>query len=176
MKFLKTLLIILLALIALVMLVAAFLPSTVVVSRSVEINKPVEEVFAYVSRYRERQQWDPWLEQDPGAKVTISDPDSGVGSSYAWDGEVIGSGNMVIEALEANKSVTAKLNFVNPQPMSADVMWDLKATANGTRATWSFSSSLHYPIGRIMGLFMDQLLGPDFEKGLANLKELIESK
>jgi len=33
----------------------------------------------------------------------------------------------------------------------------------------------HSPVNRWFGLFMDKLVGPDFDAGLANLKRLSES-
>ena len=51
MKILKNLLIIIVAIIALLLIVAVFLPSEYRVERSVEINKPAEEVYNYVADF-----------------------------------------------------------------------------------------------------------------------------
>jgi Polyketide cyclase / dehydrase and lipid transport len=52
----------------------------------------------------------------------------------------------------------------------------LAPEGTGTRATWSldtdFSGSL---LGRYFGLALDRMVGPDYEKGLAQLKALAES-
>jgi len=176
MKTFKTVLLIIIVLIIIVLLVALFLPAEYNVARSIGINKPVEVVFAQVSGFQNRGEWDPWLKQEPTAEVTHSDPDSGVGATYAWEGEKIGAGKMKIEEIVANKSVKSTLEFLEPQPMKALVSWQLEPTDSGTRAIWTISGKLNYPVGRFMGLFMDSMIGADFEQGLANLKKFIEER
>jgi hypothetical protein len=45
-----------------------------------------------------------------------------------------------------------------------------------TRVTMAMEGDLgHSPVNRWFGVFMDRLVGPDFEAGLANLKRLGES-
>jgi hypothetical protein len=46
-----------------------------------------------------------------------------------------------------------------------------------TQVTWVMDSDNGWnPISRWFGVFMDKMLGPDFEKGLAGLKSLSEGK
>ena len=47
--------------------------------------------------------------------------------------------------------------------------------AAGTRVTWTNEGDMGAnPVNRYFGLFMDRLVGPDFEGGLKNLKALVE--
>ena len=46
-----------------------------------------------------------------------------------------------------------------------------------TKLVWTFESDNGLnPFSRWMGLFMDKMLGPDYEKGLANMKAYCEMK
>ena len=173
MKIIKKILLILVIIVALVLIVAIFLPANVKVVRTIEINKPVEQVYLTLSTFQGRSSWDPWLETEPTANVTVSS-DSGVGAFYEWDGEKLGAGKMTIKEVIPNRLIKSELTFLRPQTSSADVTWLLKPTATGTETSWVFESALGYPVERIMGLFFESMLGPDLERGLSNLKKVLE--
>lgn len=169
MKVLKIILGIIAATIALFLIIAVFLPSEVTVERSLTIEAPDSVVFDYITDFNHRAEWDPWLEMEPDAKVTLNEISKGVGAGYSWEGEVIGSGNMVIDKVDKNKSVNSTLTFLTPQTSEGKVEWQLEPTENGTNITWSFYSEMGYPVERYFGLMMDGVLGPQLQKGLENL-------
>ena len=50
-----------------------------------------------------------------------------------------------------------------------------KKTEKGTHVTWSFDSEFGLNlVGRYFGLMLDGIVGPDYEKGLQNLKTMAE--
>ena len=52
---------------------------------------------------------------------------------------------------------------------------ELVADAGGTRVVWVDAGDLgNNPVNRWFGLFLEKIIGPDFERGLANLKRLVE--
>ena len=54
---------------------------------------------------------------------------------------------------------------------------DLKPEGNQTQVTWGFESELGLnPMSRWMGLMMDNWVGGDYERGLVNLKTLVEQQ
>jgi uncharacterized protein YndB with AHSA1/START domain len=174
MQILKKILIAIVVIVVLLLVVAIFLPSEYHVSRSIEINRPDSVVFEKVANYNHRAGWDPWLSMEPGAKTGVSGPVGEPGSQWYWDGEKIGKGRMTIEEVEKNRRIKSKLEFIEPQSGESDVAWQFTPTANGTQVSWSFSGQSEYPIGRYFGLMMDSMVGGDFEKGLANLKNVCE--
>ena len=176
MKVLKIILFVVVLLAGIVLAVAAFLPAEYHVSRSIEINKPVDLVFNTIDNFKDRPAWDPWLSQDPDAEVTYAGPDSGVGASYSWKGKIIGAGKLTVMEVEENKSIKSKLEFFEPKMAASQIWWQLEPTANGTKATWTNRGDLSYPIERLFGPMLDGMLGPDFEKGLINLKKVVEEK
>lgn len=169
MKVLKIILGIIIAIIALVLIVAIFLPSEVTVERSAVIEAPDSVVFNYITDFTERANWDPWLEMDPDAKVTLGEIQKGVGAGYAWEGEVTGSGEMIIDEVVENKSVKSTIKFYSPQTGDGKIEWRLEPVENGTNLTWSFYSEMGYPVERFFGLMMEGMLGPQLEKGLENV-------
>ena len=169
MKILKIILGIVVAIIALFLLVALFLPSEVTVERTAVIEAPDSVIFDYITDFNNRTDWGPWFEMEPEAKVTLTEVTKGVGAGYAWEGEVIGSGDMVINEVEENKSVKSTIKFLSPNSGEGTVLWKLEPVENGTQLTWSFSANMDYPHGRLMGLFMDGMLGEDLENGLENV-------
>ncbi|MEX0287375.1 MAG: SRPBCC family protein [Paracoccaceae bacterium] len=153
------------------------LPRNVEVARSVEIDAPAEQVFPHVNSLKATQAWSPWLERDPDVKLTFEGPDTGVGSKMAWTSEepTVGAGTQEITESVENKSVKTALDFGDMG--TAVATFDLAAAGGKTTLTWGLNSDMGAgPVGRWMGLMMDSWVGGDYEKGLANLKTLVESE
>jgi hypothetical protein len=52
---------------------------------------------------------------------------------------------------------------------------ETEGTGNQTTVTWAFMGHMSYPFN-FMTLFMDSMLGKDLEKGLNNLKGIMEKQ
>ncbi len=177
MKALKIIGMIVGGLIALFLIVAAILPASYRVERAIEINRPAEVIYELVVNLPNWPKWDPFTEQEPTAKYAYTGVEGTVGSSWMWEGkEKIGTGRLTIEEVVANQSVRSKLEFIAPQAMLAQDLWNLTPTDNGTKVTWAVTGELDYPVGRVFGIFMEGMLGPTFERGLANLKRVSEQQ
>ena len=174
MKVLKILLWVLGTLVFITLIVPLLLPKTYTVKRSAEIKAPIETAYLIAADFDYRPKWDPWLSMDPDAEVSIIGESNKVGSGYTWDGEVIGSGKITIKELEENKKIISDLEFFDPRPGKADVLWTFSEINGITSASWSIMGNLAYPVERLMGLFMDKMLGPDLEKGIESFKGLCE--
>jgi len=175
MKILKYLVIGLVSLVVLVFIVSMFFSSKIHAERSVTINAPVDVVFAQVNTLKNWPKWDPWMSKDPNAENTYEGPESGVGSIHKWKSKVreVGSGAMTLTSSVPNESLDFKLEFEGRGSSMAG--FKFKADGPNTMVTWSLDMDAGMnPIMRIMGSMMDKMIGPDFEKGLNNLKELCE--
>jgi hypothetical protein len=54
---------------------------------------------------------------------------------------------------------------------------ELIPQADGTKVVWIDAGDLGMnPLNRWFGVFLDKLIGPDFEKGLANIAKKVEGK
>ncbi|MEM6842511.1 MAG: SRPBCC family protein [Bacteroidota bacterium] len=175
MKLLKKILVGVLAVVVLFLVAAVFLPSSYHVERSVVIQEPINKVYPQVSNLNHWSAWNPWTEADPTVENTIQGSGHEVGSVWAWNGEKIGVGSLTIQELEPNKFIQSRLVFEEPQMFESDDIWKFEQTESGTRVTWINEGNLAYPVDRVFGLFIDGMLGKDFERGLTNLKHVTEN-
>jgi len=163
---------------ALLLLVAAayLLPRQVHVDRSITVNAPRTAVFEQINGYATFNTWSPWFALDPNAKYTFEGPATGVGAKMSWVGDpsALGSGSQVITASQAGERVASDVDF--GQGGVAKQVISLAADGEGTRVTWGIDIDLGMnPVSRYFGLAMDGMVGKDFEKGLANLKKVVEA-
>lgn len=177
MKILKYLVIGTLVLIAGLVGVGFFLPDTVHVERSTTVNARPSTAYAVLDGFKQFNKWSPWAGIDPNTKYESSGPIWGVGAKHAWSSEDanVGKGSQEIIASERDKSVTIKLIF---EGFDSDntATYTLTPEGEGTKVTWGYDSTFKGNLlGRYFGTMMDGMLGPDYEKGLAQLKTLIES-
>ena len=72
--------------------------------------------------------------------------------------------------------VAIKLDFIRPFEGHNVAEFTLRSTRGHTTVTWVMHGPNSY-IGKLMSVFidMDQMIGRDFETGLANLKSIAES-
>ena len=176
MKILKVLLYILLALILVLVLLGFVGPKSYDVSRTIEINAPVSVAFAYLKSLKKQNEWGPWSEMDTTMQVSYYGEDGTVGFVSRWDGEKAGKGEQRISSISGT-TVETDLTFNTPWGDSKSVGYLHAANvASGTEVTWGFRGENNF-IGRIFGVFMnmEKGVGPMFEKGLQNLKQMIES-
>ena len=73
-------------------------------------------------------------------------------------------------------AVAIDLRFLKPFKSQAITRFDVQPAEGGAAVTWTMDGAKTL-VTRIMGLFksMDAMIGPDFEKGLAQLKAAVEA-
>lgn len=151
------------------------LPRQVHVERQIVIEAQRATVFALVDGFKQFNKWSPWAGIDPNAAYKVEGPEFGVGAKQSWVGDpkTVGSGTQEIIEAEPFARVKSRLAFGENPPATAEFVFTPEGS--GTQVTWSFDSDMGAgPVGRWFGLMMDRLIGPDYEKGLANLKTLAE--
>src|SRR5262245_21452972 len=145
------------------------------VERSIVIDAPRATVFALVDGFKQFNKWSPWAALDPNARYTIEGPEFGVGAKQSWNGDpkTVGAGSQEIVDVKPMESVTSRLDFGQQGTATATML--LTPQAAGTRVIWSLETDNGAgPVGRWFGLMMDRWVGPDYERGLVNLKKLAE--
>src|SRR3954468_10394147 len=105
MKILKNVLIALGVILVIGAIGTYFLPSHYQISNSIEINKPVDVVYAQVADYNNWKAWGPWIEMEPDAKITLAGNPAEVGHSMSWDGKKLGEGSMTIAAVNPHSGI-----------------------------------------------------------------------
>jgi hypothetical protein len=162
--------------------VVATRPSTYHVERKLEVAAPADLVFGVLNDLHQFAGvlvlfGSLWEKLDPNMQKTFEGPAAGVGQSYAWSGKEVGKGKMTIEESVPGQKVGMKLEFVEPMESTATCALTLAGTPTGSFVTWSMDGN-HNFIGKAFGMFMnmDNMLGSDIEKGLAQLKTVAEGK
>ena len=173
---LKSIAIIVVVLIAGVLVFAATKPDTFRVQRAASIKAPPEKVFALINDFNRWAVWSPWEKKDPAMKRTFGAVTSGKGARYAWEGNKdVGQGSMEIAESVPPSKVTLKLDFVKPFEAHNMVEFTLEPKGDATNVTWAMQGPTPY-FAKIIHVFinMDNMVGKDFETGLANLKSTAE--
>lgn len=175
----KKVLITLAALVAVLLIVVATRPNTYHVERSAKIEAPADVIFAEVSDFQTFKEWSPWAKLDPAIQTTISTPSSGVGATYAWQGnKKVGKGKMTFTESQAPTHTKERLEFIEPFAGVAEAEMNIKPEGgNAATVTWSMSGKANFmmkAVGLVMN--MDKSVGSQYEEGLANLKRIAEAK
>ena len=169
---------IIIVLVVIVFLVfVALRPSQYRIERSTAIAAPVAAIFHQINDLHKSAVWSPWLKIDPKVKVAYEGPTAGVGASSTWAGNTeIGEGRQTIIESKTDELVRIKLEFVKPMAGVATTDFVLKSDGGRTHVTWSMYGDNNF-IGKIFCLFMnqDKMIGSQFEKGLSDLKTLVET-
>jgi len=173
---LKRLAIAAVAVVVILVAVISMQPATYKVERSLDMSAPAAAVFPLVNDYKARVAWYPWDKLDPNQKRTYSEPSSGVGASYGWDGnDQVGKGSQKMTLSKVNERIEEELHFITPMESTARVSFAFAPAGEGTKITWTLEGDNDF-MGKAFGLVMsmDKMIGPDFESGLAALKTASE--
>jgi effector-binding domain-containing protein len=176
-------LLLLIMLFTLLLVAAYFMPDKAHGERSIVIDRAPSLVFAAVNGYRGFNNWSPWAKLDPNAVYTRSGPETGVGARLAWKGNSeVGEGVQEIRISEPYTRVQTALDF---GPMGqGQSTFSLVPVGEATRLAWSFDSELPLGlnsklpwnlVGRLMGPWIGEEVGKDYEHGLSSLKALLEA-
>jgi hypothetical protein len=165
------------ALFIILAIVVATRPADFHVSRSITIAAPPSAAFSEVNDFH-RWSWNPWGKIDPNMKQSYEGPASGVGASYTWAGNnQVGEGRMTISESQPDALIRIKMDFFKPFAGTSMAEFMFKPQDQQTLVTWSMSGKNNF-IAKAMGLFMnmEKMIGDQFEKGLVDLKSIVENK
>jgi len=179
MKILKYIVIAIVGLIAIVAIIGFFSPRNVTLERSITINASSASIFEEINGYENFNNWSPWAKIDPeNTTYTYEGADTGVGAKMSWTStnSDVGEGSQEIMESIPNEKIRTEMFFGDfPDPNYANFLIVKEGESN--RVTWTFEGDMGTsPIGKLMGRFMESMLGPSYEDGLQNLKELVEAK
>ena len=173
---LKISLLVIVGLLAALACVIAVQPPEYQVTRSATIQAPANVVFDQINDFHKWEAWSPWGKLDPAMKTTYTGPAAGTGASYAWVGNKdVGEGRMTILESRPTEFVRIRLEFIAPFASVANTEFSVKPEGNSVAVTWMMSGEKNF-LSKAMGLVqsMDKMIGPDFERGLAQLKSVAE--
>lgn len=180
MRFLLKLLFLLISIVAIVLIVGLFVDGDFSVSRKVTINQPKDVVFDYLSLIGNQQEYGVWQKKDPKIDIKTTGTDGTVGFISSWDSkmEEVGKGEQEIKEIVDDKLIATEIRFIRPMETTSQAYLEIsEESANSSTVEWKLEGGSPYP-WNIFALFMDmdKEIGPDLDKGLKNLKSILESQ
>ncbi|MSU22089.1 MAG: hypothetical protein EXS30_11925 [Pedosphaera sp.] len=176
MKLVKKPLLFFFGLAVVLVVISLFLPSSVHVERMLAIPAPPEKVFDQINTLKNWEKWSPWHQLDPNMKLQYDGAPSGIGTKYSWQSKQrnVGNGTLTITKSVPHSTIETAMHFDDGDGIGR---FKLEKIRDTTQVTWSMDSDMgKNPIAKYVGLFMDKMVGPDFEKGLNNLKMVCDGK
>lgn len=162
--------------VAVLCVVVAMQPEDFKITRSATMNAAPDKVFEQVNDFHKWEGWSPWAKLDPAMKTTYSGTPSGTGSSYSWVGnDQVGEGKMTITESHPSEHIKIDLEFIKPFAAKNVTEFTFKPDGDKTNVTWTMAGKNNF-IAKAFNLAMnmDKLVGADFEKGLTQLKTVVE--
>ncbi|MDA0577368.1 MAG: SRPBCC family protein [Verrucomicrobia bacterium] len=160
------------------LIVVALQPSDFRIQRSATMQAPVAEVFAQVNDFHNWETWSPWAKLDPETKKAFEGAPAGIGAIHTWAGnKMVGEGRMTLTESRPGEYIQIKLEFLKPYEPTNTSEFSFKGAGGQTTVTWAMSGHNGF-VSKAFCLFMDmdKIVGGDFEKGLAQLKAVVESQ
>lgn len=142
------------------------------VQRSVVIPADAPTIHALINDFHKWTAWSPRDDVDPQMTRTYSGPPSGVDARYAWSGNrKAGSGSMSITGSNSSR-IDLVVSFLKPFKATNPTTFVLREVDGGTEVTWRMTGE-HTGFAALLFRFasMDKMIGPDFERGLAQLSK-----
>ncbi|MEZ4846181.1 MAG: SRPBCC family protein [Bdellovibrionota bacterium] len=156
--------------------IAGTMPKSYVVERSIEIHAIQDDVFDWVADFSKWKQWSPWFEYEPNATYQYSGEMGMKDSSIRWDGKIVGRGTMTLDKIEPHHHLFMTLMFETPHRTKAQAVLAFEPVGEQTKVTWTNQGDLEYPMGRLFGPFLKDMIGKDILKGLEKLKVHAEKR
>ena len=155
----------------------AMQPSRFRITRKATIAVPAPAVFAQVNDFHKWEAWSPWEKVDPALKRTYEGAPTGTGAVYSWAGNnQVGEGRMTIIESRPSDLIRIKLEFFKPFAATHTAEFAFEPEGDRTAVTWSMAGENKFIAKGISLLMnMDKMIGGQFERGLAEMKSIVES-
>ncbi|MEG9328766.1 SRPBCC family protein [Salinimicrobium catena] len=147
-------------------------------SRTVVINRPKAEVYAYIRQLKKQSSWMPWFLNDPQFVIKYKGKDGKLGAASYWKGNNRVEGIQKITKLHEGKLLETELLFLRPyKSLTLNYMAVKELEPDRTKMVWGVKGVHRFPASVFMWLYgMERAIGKDFETGLQNLKQILEKK
>jgi hypothetical protein len=111
--------------------------------------------------------------------VTFSGAPAGLNAVYDWDGNKdVGAGRCTIVESRPNEFVKIRLDFFRPFAAVNTAEFSFTPAGDETTVTWLMYGQKNKFMFKVLHLCMnmDKMVGSQFEKGLADMKRIVEAE
>jgi hypothetical protein len=171
------LLVIVVVVVVALLLFAASRPNGFRVERTARIKAPAEKIFPLIDDFHAWVSWSPYEKIDPALQRSYSGAEHGKGAVYEWLGNnKVGKGRMEIAQSSPPAKIVIALHFMKPFEARNTAEFTMVPEGDATSVTWAMHGSSPF-MAKVMCIFMsmDNMVGKQFEEGLANLKAVAEA-
>jgi hypothetical protein len=148
------------------------------IEKTIEINRNSALVFDYLRETKNQDNFSVWNMTDPGMKKKYKGKDGTVGFTYSWDSSMknVGAGEQEITGIEEGKGIDYAIRFFRPMQNTGKTNFRITRIGDEkTSVAWNFDSPSKFPMVLLSPIFKI-MLGKDLEKGLVNLKRILEKQ
>jgi hypothetical protein len=148
------------------------------IEKSIEINKSSKLVYEYLKMTKNQDNFSVWNMTDPDMKKKYQGSDGTIGYVYSWDSanRNVGAGEQEIISIVEGKSIEYAIRFFRPMQNTGISKFEIISKAEEiSSVVWIFDSPSKFPMSLFSPIFK-RMLGKDIEKGLINLKGILEKK
>lgn len=176
MKWVKRVLVTLVAFVAILALTSLFLPSEVAVTTTKTVQAEPEAMVALLTTPATWLAWSPWNEQHmPQMTSSYEGPKTGVGARWVWKDPEHGDGSLEITKVDGLKRVDYQLKFADFKPMVSHVA--LTPDGDGVAVTWDSVWDIGAnPFWRWMGLLMEDAMAEEYHQAIDGLAKAATGK
>ena len=175
MRVVKIILVLLLVIVAAGFVAMMVIPTKKHTERSITINAPISDVYAYLARLENFSQWSGWNSRDASIKNTLAGTDATMDASTHWVGDS-SEGHIRIIGLNGNKLIKHEISYLKPEEKTARSNFRLISSNGQTNVTWEFEVLTPRP-QNLLSVFKKDThkSAEELEAGLRNLKQAIET-
>jgi hypothetical protein len=164
--------------IVLLLIIGLFVKKDYSVAKEIIVNKSKSVVFEYLKFLKNQNKFSVWASMDPNMKTEYRGTDGTEGFVSAWESENknVGKGEQEILKIVNGERIDYEIRFIKP---FASTSWAnmivASANENQTRVYWEFTGKMKYPTNlTLLFMNMEKMVGNDLEKGLQNLKTIMD--
>jgi hypothetical protein len=149
------------------------------ISRTVVINKSKEDVYNLVRQLKKQPHWMPWFKKDYKGVLKFNGEDGKQDAILYWRNyNRLFEGTQKTVKLNQGRIMETRVLILKPAKMIFLEYKGLKELdENKTKMVWGVRGGLNFPF-TIIALMqpVDKMYGDDLERGLKNLKHMLEYK
>ena len=164
--------------IVLLLIIGLFVKKDYSVAKEIIVNKSKSVVFEYLKFLKNQNKFSVWTSTDPNMKTEYRGIDGTEGFVSAWESENknVGKGEQEILKIVNGERIDYEIRFIKP---FASTSWAnmivASANENQTRVHWEFTGKMKYSTNlTLLFMNMEKMVGNDLEKGLQNLKTIMD--
>jgi hypothetical protein len=159
-----------------VIVVSRFFPSTYFVERSITINKPVTQTFAYMSNLKNWEQWSLWNKSvDSTLFYFYNNKFDTLGARQYFRGELLGRGVFEVDSFVLNQLLHFTLVVDDGDRTAAGTLLFKPLTEQTTSLHWIDSGDVgNNPLKRFMIPVVTKNTEQTLDAGLASIKKQLE--